>query len=144
MAPFKASGSGSGSLHGRAEFSRTTRARLVERLAHAVGVKTLAVPRCPGLHAPGVIDSAGVDRIEAQLVNQRHNRAFRLGVVARDCHPQPVGIAGWSCALNQGRRQDPVERLNDRVVQLPLDPATLRLSGSPASIGWIKPSLSFG
>src|SRR5439155_23049838 len=58
-------------------------------------------------------ERAGIDKIEADLVDQLRNCLLRLLVVALDRDADALAVAGGAAVVAQTRPEDRVERLHD-------------------------------
>src|SRR5207253_5856626 len=77
------------------------------------GGQALGVRSRSGLMlAPALRERAGVDSVEADLVDQLRDCSLRLLVVARDRDTEPLGIAGGTAVVAQAHPLDRVERLD--------------------------------
>src|SRR4051812_20385847 len=74
---------------------------LGQRLAGVLGVVVLAVDRGSGLLAPGLLQRAAVDRVEAELVDQVEDGLLGRAVGAGDRQRDPPGGAGRHALLHQ-------------------------------------------
>src|SRR5262249_50226325 len=76
--------------------------------------QSLGVGRCAGLVLGSYFRMrAGVDRVEADLVDQLRHGALRVFVVARDRDAEPLGITGGMAVVTQAHPLDGVEGFDD-------------------------------
>src|SRR5262249_57886858 len=78
---------GAGALRRAAPLRLAPGAGLDQRAPYALGVVVLGVDRGAGLLPPRLVQPAGVDAVEAQLVEEPHHDRLSRGGVAR--HRQP-------------------------------------------------------
>jgi hypothetical protein len=97
-----------------------------QRLSQPLGIQVRRVARRSGLLAPGLIEASGVDRIEAQFVDQPHHRRLLVGIVAGHRERDPALASGGLAELQQVLGLDVVERLDHRIPELVGHPAAVR------------------
>jgi hypothetical protein len=81
------------------------------------------------LLAPGFVESTGVDRVEAKLIDQFEHDLFRRGVVAGYRQRDAARGASGLTIFKQMLRIDVVKYLDHWMSQLLLDPPALRQTG---------------
>src|SRR5262245_21021138 len=114
-----------GAALGGAELGLSAGGRLRERATDALGVEILAVDRRGGLLPPGLVEPAGIDAVEADLVDELQDDRLRPGIVAGDGQGDSPGASLRPAALQERFRVDVVERLDDGPAQVLLHPTAL-------------------
>src|SRR5690606_40113264 len=96
------------------------------RVLFRSGVEVRDVDRGARLLAPRLVQPTGVDRVEAEFVDEPHDHALRRVVIPRHGESDAAGAAARLAAMHEVARLYVVERLDHRPPDLPLDPAALR------------------
>src|SRR3954464_299157 len=92
------------------------------------GVVVLGVARRARLLAPGLLDPAGIDRIEAEFVHQAQHLRAHVDGIAGDRKCNAVGCAFRAPIFKKALEVDVVECLDDWTADLLGDPRALRLT----------------
>jgi hypothetical protein len=90
------------------------------------GFKVLAVSRGSGLLPPGVVEIAGVDGVEAELVDETEHECFGIRRIAGDRESYPPLRSPRDTFLKQAFGVDVVERFDHRTPDLLRDPLAVR------------------
>src|SRR3954464_70324 len=122
-------GEGARAARGAAPLRRALPPRLGQRAPDALGVEVGGVDRGAGLLPPGLVQPAGVDAVEAELVDEPQHHRLGRRVVAGDRERDPPRGAGRLTALHEVLGVDVVECLDHRPAELPLDPPALDHAG---------------
>ena len=115
----------SGPVEGVSPLCRLLRSSVFQGGAYGSEWQIGGVHRGSGLLTPGIIQAAGIEAVEAEVVEQPDHDHLGHGVVACNRCGEPFWRAGGTGAGPQTLRADCVQRLDDGVAQLHLGPATL-------------------
>src|ERR1700730_17541693 len=92
--------------------------RFREAAPPPVGVVILRIDGRPGLLPPRVVEAAGVHGVEADLVDQPHDRGLRVRVVTGDRECDATRAVGTLAEFEQMLRVDVVEGFDHGTAQL--------------------------
>jgi hypothetical protein len=109
------------------EPGRSLGAGFGQRSLHTIRVEVRRVHRRSGLLPPRLVEPAGVDRVEAEILHEPHHHSLGARVIPRDRKrdpaPRPLRLVPRSQTLSP----NVVEGLHDRSAQSIRDPAALGL-----------------
>ena len=101
-------------------------ARLGQRASNTTCIEVFCVNRRTRLLAPGLIEAARINTIEAKLIDKLHYNGFSCAVIACYGQGDPPRCAIGPPQLHQVSGIDIVESLDHRPVQLLRNPSALR------------------
>ena len=97
-------------------------------LPHAFSIEIGGVHWCSGLLPPGVLQSAGIDGIETELVDKLQDDGLSLCIVARNGQSNSTRRSTRPTAFEQMARIDVIKRFDNRPSQFLFGPAAFRHS----------------